>query len=255
METPADQAIHTPPCPLYVDLDGTLVRCDTFLDTLPALLRRRPWLLPVVVWWVLAGGLARLKQELARRMVPDPAGWPFVPALLEWLTEQHRLGRRIVLATASDQRVARSVCDHLGLFDGVLASDGVTNRRAAAKMQAIRQDIGNGPFAYAGNSRDDLVLWNEAAEIVVVNAPAAVRRELQNRGMKPVLVILTLPITFLTLGLFLLVINAGLVLLAAKLIPGFTVESFWWALGFSLVLSVVQGLLNALDGGAKRKEE
>ncbi len=78
---------------------------------------------------------------------------------------------------------------------------------------------------------------------------------LLNGLLKPVLVILTLPITFLTLGLFVLVINAGLVLLAAKLIPGFTVESFWWALGFSLVLSVVQGVLNALDGGAKRKEE
>lgn len=189
MEIPADQVRPTPPCPLYVDLDGTLVRCDTFLDTLPALLRRRPWLLPMYAYWILAGGLARLKQELALRRVPDPAGWPYVPALLDWLTEQRRLGRRIVLATASDQRVARSVCDHLGLFDGVLASDGVTNRRAAAKLQAIRQEVGQEPFAYAGNSRDDLVLWNEAAEIVVVNAPAAVRHVLEQRGQKPVLAI------------------------------------------------------------------
>lgn len=78
---------------------------------------------------------------------------------------------------------------------------------------------------------------------------------LLNTIVKPLLVILTLPITFLTLGLFLLVINAGLVLLADKLIDGFTVNSFWWALGFSLVLSIVQGILNALDGGSKRKEE
>ncbi|HMC97423.1 MAG TPA: phage holin family protein [Flavobacteriales bacterium] len=76
---------------------------------------------------------------------------------------------------------------------------------------------------------------------------------LLNTIVKPLLVILTLPITFLTLGLFLLVINAGLVLLADKLIGGFTVDSFWWALGFSLVLSMVQGSLNALDGGSKRK--
>ncbi len=70
---------------------------------------------------------------------------------------------------------------------------------------------------------------------------------LLNNLLRPLLIILTLPITFLTLGLFLFVINAGLVLLAAKIVPGFTVESCWWALGFSLVLSIVQGLLNALD--------
>lgn len=70
---------------------------------------------------------------------------------------------------------------------------------------------------------------------------------LLNAFLKPILVLFTLPITVFTLGLFLLVINAGLVMLAAKLVPGFHVDSFWWALGFSLVLSVVQGLLQGLD--------
>lgn len=78
---------------------------------------------------------------------------------------------------------------------------------------------------------------------------------LLNTVLKPILIILTLPISFITLGLFLLVINAGMVLLAAKLVPGFVVESFWWALGFSLLLSIVQGFLNALDGGSAKREE
>lgn len=77
---------------------------------------------------------------------------------------------------------------------------------------------------------------------------------LLNGLLKPLLVLFTLPITFLTMGLFLLVINAGLVLLAARLVPGFTIDPpvFWWALGFSLVLSVVQGFLNALDRPKER---
>ncbi|HRH69350.1 MAG TPA: phage holin family protein [Flavobacteriales bacterium] len=77
---------------------------------------------------------------------------------------------------------------------------------------------------------------------------------LLNALLKPVLILLTLPVTVVTLGLFLLVINAVIVLIADKLIDGFTVQSFWWALGFSLVLSLVQGVLNAFDGG-KSKEE
>ncbi len=70
---------------------------------------------------------------------------------------------------------------------------------------------------------------------------------LLNAFLKPLLILLTLPVSAVTLGLFLLVINAAVVLLAAELVPGFTVRGFWWALGFSLLLSVVESFLNALD--------
>ena len=76
---------------------------------------------------------------------------------------------------------------------------------------------------------------------------------LLNAFLKPLLILFTLPVTVLTLGLFLLVINACVVLLAAEIVDGFVVKSFWWALGFSLLLSVVQGLLNGLDGGQRRE--
>lgn len=61
--------------------------------------------------------------------------------------------------------------------------------------------------------------------------------------VKPVLVILTLPVTLLTLGLFLFVINAAIVLLASSIVPGFTVTGFWVALLFSLLLSLFQSVL------------
>jgi len=64
-----------------------------------------------------------------------------------------------------------------------------------------------------------------------------------NALLKPILIILTLPITVLTLGLFLFVINAGIILLADKFIDGFTVDGFWWALLFSLLLSIVTAVL------------
>lgn len=64
--------------------------------------------------------------------------------------------------------------------------------------------------------------------------------------VKPILVILTLPITILTLGLFLLVINAIIILFAANLIEGFQVVSFWWAIIFSLLLSILQAILHSV---------
>ncbi|HRN57200.1 MAG TPA: phage holin family protein [Agriterribacter sp.] len=64
-----------------------------------------------------------------------------------------------------------------------------------------------------------------------------------NLIIRPLLVILTIPLTILTLGLFLFVINALMVLLAAKVVDGITIDGFWWALLFGLLLSVVSSLL------------
>ncbi|MCB0446223.1 MAG: phage holin family protein [Gelidibacter sp.] len=68
-----------------------------------------------------------------------------------------------------------------------------------------------------------------------------------NAILKPILVILTLPITIVTLGLFLLVINAAIILLADKLLDGFDVPGgFWVAMLFSVLLSILQSILYSL---------
>ena len=68
--------------------------------------------------------------------------------------------------------------------------------------------------------------------------------------VKPILVILTIPITIVTFGLFLLVINTINVLIVDWLVPGFTVDSFWWALVFSVLLS----LINSVFGGMSKSK-
>lgn len=69
---------------------------------------------------------------------------------------------------------------------------------------------------------------------------------LMNVTIKPLLIIITIPFTVFTLGLFLLVINAVVILLAGAIVPGFEVEGFWWALGFSLVLYIINTIFNNL---------
>lgn len=69
---------------------------------------------------------------------------------------------------------------------------------------------------------------------------------LANAVLKPLLILFTLPITLLTLGLFILVINTSLVMLASALVSGFTVRNFWWAFLFSVVLSAIGYVLETL---------
>jgi putative membrane protein len=81
--------------------------------------------------------------------------------------------------------------------------------------------------------------WETAAILVIVLA-------ILNLIIKPILIILTIPITILTLGLFLLVINAMIILAADYLIQGFYVDGFIWALIFSLVLSLIHWLIDSI---------
>ena len=65
-----------------------------------------------------------------------------------------------------------------------------------------------------------------------------------NAVVRPLFIILTIPVTVFTLGLFLLVINAVIILLADYFVPGFTVDGFWWALGFSIILAIVNSIFD-----------
>ena len=72
-----------------------------------------------------------------------------------------------------------------------------------------------------------------------------------NSVVKPIMIIFTIPITFVTLGFFLLVINAIIILITAWLVSDFIVDSFWWALLFSFILSIVPSILESF----KKQEE
>ena len=165
-----------PLCPLVVDLDGTLILTDLLHESVMALLRQAPLeALKIPIW--LAQGKARLKAELARRVNIDPATLPYNQPFLAWLRMQQARGRRLILATASDERLAKQVADHLGLFEAVLASDGKTNLAGPNKRQRLVADFGLQGYAYAGNSNADLAVWQGAATAVVVNARPSLGRQ------------------------------------------------------------------------------
>jgi putative membrane protein len=80
----------------------------------------------------------------------------------------------------------------------------------------------------------------------------AVLVSIANMVVRPILIVLTIPITILTLGLFLLVINALMILGVDYFVDGFSVDGFWWALGFSLILSIFNSLFGDLTSERKR---
>lgn len=166
--------------PLCVDLDGTLVKSDTLLDGFCQFVRRFPlevWRVPV---W-LAGGRARLKAEVAKRVSLEPARLPYNGHLLQYLQAQRREGRQLVLATGADGVLARRIAEHLGIFDEVLASDGETNLTRANKLARLKAHFGE--FDYIGNSRADLSLLKGARRALVANPSAGLKISLRLSGI------------------------------------------------------------------------
>jgi 4-hydroxybenzoate polyprenyltransferase/phosphoserine phosphatase len=161
--------------PLCVDLDGTLIRSDLLTDGLLAVLGTPRGLghLPKL----MTTDRAVLKQRVAEFVDVDPATLPYNEELLAYLRAEKARGRKLVLATAADRLNAQKIADHLGLFDEVIASDGVRNLKAAAKAEALVARFGERGYSYAGNDAADLPVWKCARKLVLVNVSAAVRRE------------------------------------------------------------------------------
>jgi 4-hydroxybenzoate polyprenyltransferase len=165
--------------PLVVDLDGTLIRTDSLLESLFVLAKEHPRLLFVLPWWLMQGR-ARLKQRVAAASLPDARTLPYHDELLRYLRQQKTGGRRLVLATGADARVARAVAGRIGLFDQVIASDGTTNLSGEAKRKALVAAFGERGFDYVGAGPRDLPVWRSARRAIVVSSSvslaAAVRK-------------------------------------------------------------------------------
>jgi 4-hydroxybenzoate polyprenyltransferase len=152
---------------LCVDLDGTLVATDLLWESLLSAIRTRPWVLLQAPLWLLRGR-PYLKRRLADVAAIDFATLPYRQETVSFVTSEHGRGRRIVLATASDHRLAAGVSGHLGLFDQVLASDGTTNLKGRTKASSLVEHFGEGNFDYIGDSHADIACWSKATDAITV---------------------------------------------------------------------------------------
>ncbi len=183
LSTATTDTVATVPV-LCVDLDGTLVKSDTLVDSGLSLARHRPADILKLPGWLMQGKAA-LKQHITGAVQLDAAHLPYNREVLQYLEQEHATGRPIYLATAADAALAQRVADHLGLFTGVLASDGQTNLAGNNKLQAFQQRFGD-DFSYIGNALPDLPLLKTCKQPMVANPTSALRSALRGAGITPV---------------------------------------------------------------------
>lgn len=159
--------------PLYVDLDGTLLKGDAFLEGALRMIKANPFKLFSFILWILQGR-AEAKQKVARAQPLDPRMLSYNADFLAFLKTQKKAGRPLHLATAAPKAYADVVAEDLGLFTDILATDGVANVKGAKKAEVIKAHSEGAAFAYAGDSKADISIWDTADAVITVNADAAI---------------------------------------------------------------------------------
>ena len=167
--------------PLFVDLDGTLIKTDLLIESAFFLLKKQPWMLLFMLYW-LAFGRARLKEEIAIRSTLDFSVLPLQKEFVAYLNSEANRGRILYLATASDRRLAEPMAERLGIFMQVLASDGHRNLKGTRKLEAILACCNHSEFDYAGNAHVDLAIWAKARRAIIVNPDNGVVAKVRKRN-------------------------------------------------------------------------
>lgn len=183
--TPSRAAREASGVPIFVDLDGTLVKSDTLVDSLLVLLRTKPALIVKLPGRLLRGGKASFKAFFSESISLDVAHLPYNRKLIKYLQHERAQGRPIYLATGADERLAQRVSKQLGLFDGVMGSDGKTNLIGSSKLTRLQAYTESGAFDYIGNDWPDLSLLSHARQPMVANPTGSLQRGLKARKIQP----------------------------------------------------------------------
>jgi len=159
--------------PLCVDLDGTLLRTDSFVESLLARVRREPRAILRLL------GLLMTERFKAKAMTACDfvftAEMPLNQGVVEVLRHERASGRYLVLATGAHKEIADQVSAELQLFDEVLASNGSGNLTGRRKRDALEARFGRGGFEYIGNSLSDIAVWRACGSAIVAEPSLAAR--------------------------------------------------------------------------------
>ena len=159
---------------IAVDMDGTLMLTDTLHESVIALIRNNPLFIFVIPFW-LVKGITFLKLKVAQNIELDVKNLPYNVPLIDWLKKEKANGKKIVLCTAANERIAHAVSKHLLLFDDIISSNANTNLIGVNKRKALQDRFGYKGFDYAGNSIADMEVWASSSKAIVVNASSAVQ--------------------------------------------------------------------------------
>ncbi len=166
---------------LAVDLDGTLLRSDMLGETFWSAVST-DWKMALRAFAALRQGRAHLKSELSLNSAVDVSVLPFNAEVIDYVKSARAAGVKTALVTATNQQLAQAIADHLGIFDEVHGSTETVNLKSGKKSAHLDATFGAGTYAYMGDARADLKVWETSAKSITLNAPKRLRTAVEQQG-------------------------------------------------------------------------
>ncbi len=179
MNTRKKLVLENKKIPLCVDLDGTLIATDILFESVLLLIRKNILFIFIIPFWVLKGRLY-LKNKLFEYVCPNPEFLPYRKEVLNYIEQEKFKGRKIILVTASLQKIAERIAEYMFIFDEVIGSDDKINLVGEAKRKKLIDLYGEGGFDYIGDSHKDIFVWNSARYAIVINPDNEIKSKVTN---------------------------------------------------------------------------
>lgn len=159
--------------PLCVDLDGTLIKVDSILESAILVIKKRPLALFLILLWIVRGK-NYFKSKITSIAIPDVSLFPYNEKVIEKIEQAKSKGRKTVLSTATTENIAMAVAEHTGLFDETIYSSENHNNRSTNKSVTLNGRFGEKQYDYIGNSFADLEVFRTCRKAILIS---------KNRGL------------------------------------------------------------------------
>ena len=179
-----------------MDLDGTLIKTDTLHESIIAYLKKKPLGILKLLFWFFSGK-AYFKKKVSELVELDFKELPQNKEFVNYLYNEKKIGRQLILATGSSEKIAKQAFNFFCIFDKFISSDDQTNLTGRNKLNRIIQENNLKPFSYAGNSTQDLTIWEKSEEVILVNYAKSTADRVDSDGKKILKFSLSSPLYFL----------------------------------------------------------
>lgn len=164
--------------PLVVDLDGTLSKTDTLHEGIVSVLFKKPKKFFGLICSLFKGKTI-FKEYVTQTVTQNAESFCYRYNFIDYLKKEKRHGREVHLVTASNQKIADSIENHLGLFDSVKGSDNKENLKGVNKLEWLKRRFPAG-FIYAGDHKVDIPIWNESKGAILVGEGTRFSKEIED---------------------------------------------------------------------------
>ena len=181
-DTIINKEASSPPPPIMVDLDGTLLSTDSLFEIFIYNFFKSPIQSIKALIFLLTKGKAEFKYQLFGVGFPNLENLPKNNLFLRYLRQQFSTGRELHLITAADYRVAKKIGEHLGIFSSIHGSLPRMNLKGKNKAKYIRDNL-TSEYIYAGDSKSDLHIWKDCKRAILVGKNKSLEKELNRQSV------------------------------------------------------------------------